>query len=310
MTDQRDHMPKILRRRTSAALVASVTALFAAFIPAPGGATSPPSASSAMAFWMAPAKPFAIVGPIYYVGTRGLGVYLITTPAGHILIDAGLPQTSGDIAASIEALGFKVGDIRILLVSHGHYDHAGGLATLKAASGAALHVMDGDAAAVETGGKFAPIYRPLLSRGYPPVKVDRILKDGDTVALGGVTLTARLGAGHTAGATTWVTDVPDGGRTYRVVFPCCTGLIPGVVLSGTPVADQFRRTFAMLESLTPDIALPAHTETFDFELHHAHAIRSGIEGWLDRGGSYSGWVAGYKAEFEATAAADARATQR
>jgi metallo-beta-lactamase class B len=303
LPDQAHLPPRLL----IAFLLRCAATLLAAAAVGGGADAGPPPDISSLAFWTAPAKPFPIVGPIYYVGTRGLGVYLITTPAGHILIDAGLSETTGDIVRSIERLGFSIRDVRVLLISHGHFDHAGGLAALKAASGAELAVMAGDAEAVQSGGRFDRLYRALPSRSYPPVKVDRILADGDTVALGGVTLTAHLAAGHTAGSTTWVTDVTDGGRTYRVVFPCCTNVNPGLVLAGegaSGVADQFRRTFAMLQSLAPDIVLPPHTETFGFEQHRQRAERTGVAGWLD-GGSYREWIAGAKAEFEARVAAEA-----
>jgi metallo-beta-lactamase class B len=202
-----------------------------------------------------------------------------------------------------------VSDVRFLLITHAHFDHAGGLAELKAQSGAEVAVMAGDAELVASGGKADPISGALPSWRFPPAEADRILNDGDVLSLGGVTLTARLGAGHTRGATTWIAEVEEGGRSYRVVFPCCTGLNSGVVISGPNAADpemagNYRRTFQMLESLTPDIVLPAHTETFDFEQHRRRAARMGVSGWLDRGG-YQAWIAAGKARFEEVVEAEA-----
>jgi metallo-beta-lactamase class B len=284
--------------------------LAGAALPGPSAvATPPPTISSIIGFWTAPTPPFRVVGPIYYVGTLGLGIYLIATPAGHVLIDAGLPQGAPGLVGSIDRLGFSAKDIRIILITHAHFDHAGGLAHLKAASGAEIAVMEGDRAALASGGRTDPIFGGLPSRQYPPVTPDRILKDGDTISVGGVTLSARLGAGHTPGATTWVTDVEEGGTSYRVVFPCCTSINAGMVLTGRDaaipgIADDYRRTFEMLQSLAPDIALPGHTETFDFERRRLRAARVGAGGWVDREG-YRAWIAGARARFEAVVAGEA-----
>ena len=142
--------------------------------------------------WTEPFPPFSIAGNLYYVGSKGLANYLITTPQGHILINSDLVSSVPLIRASVEKLGFKFGDIRILLISHAHWDHDGGSAAIKKLTGATYMVMDADVSVVESGGKTDFQYGNQPASLYPPTKVDRVLHDGDEVKLGGVTLVARL----------------------------------------------------------------------------------------------------------------------
>ncbi len=249
--------------------------------------------------WFAAAEPSKIVGPIHFVGTRGLAAYLITTPAGHMLLDGGVPQTAGAIEASIRKLGFKPEDIKQLLITHAHFDHAGTTAHFKALSGANVAVMDLDVEQLNSGGRTDPVYGAMQPLHFPGVTADRMLKDGDTVSLGNIRMTARLGAGHTQGATTWVTNVEDAGRSYNVVFPCCVSVTPEYRLAINPsypgIADDYARTFAMLETLTPDIWLAAHTETFGFEDKRARAIKDGAQAFVDPAG-YRSYLADWKAK--------------
>jgi metallo-beta-lactamase class B len=260
--------------------------------------------------WTEPAEPIRIVGPIYFVGTKGLAAYLVTTPKGHILLDGAMPGSAKDIEASIRKLGFKPEEIRILLITHAHIDHAGTTAYFKKLAKAKTVVMDRDYVAFASGGRTDFRYGSQPAFYFPPVKAERELTDGDTVSLGKVSMTARLGAGHTRGATTWITTVEDGGRKYNVVFPCCTGVNPGYRLTVDPsyagIADDYRRTFAMLESLKPDIWLPAHTESFDFEAKRARSANEGAAAWVDPDG-YRSWVAKGKETFEAAVAAEQKA---
>jgi metallo-beta-lactamase class B len=261
----------------------------------------PPPLVDTLSGWVEPADPVKIVGPIYFVGTRGLGAYLIATPAGHILLDGGMPSSAKDIEASIRKLGFKPEDIRILLVSHAHVDHAGTTAYFKRMSDAQVAVMARDVDNLRSGGKTDPAYATTPAFYFPPVKADRVLKDGDTVTLGSVTLTARLTAGHTPGCTTWITSVVDGGTRYAVVFPGSSHVNPGMQLIENPlyqgIADDYRKTFAVLASIKPDIWLGAHTEAFNFEEKRARASE-GPAAWVDPEG-YRAYVAKERAEFEA-----------
>ena len=150
--------------------------------------------------WNVPQKPFHVIGNIYYVGMAGVSAFLIVTPQGNILTDGGLPESAPFIEANIKALGFKLSDVKYLLNSHAHFDHSGGLAKLKSDTGAKFVASTGDAPFLESG--HIP-YGPSSLIDTTPVKVDRKVKDGDTLSLGGVTLTANVMPGHTKGCTTW-----------------------------------------------------------------------------------------------------------
>src|SRR6201982_565864 len=164
-----------------------------------------------------PFPPFRIAGNLYYVGSKGLASYLVTTPQGNILINSDLEANVPLIQASIEKLGFQFKDTKILLISHAHWDHDAGSAKIKQLTGATYMVMDADVPVVESGGKADFQYGSRAAFLYPPTKVDRVLHDGDKVSLGGTVLVARLTPGHTKGCTTWTMKVADGDKTYDVV---------------------------------------------------------------------------------------------
>lgn len=208
--------------------------------------------------WTTPQKPFRIAGNLYYVGSRDLASYLITTPDGDILINANLPSSPPQIRASVEALGFRWKNIKILLNSHAHFDHTGGSAQILRETGAKFMVMDSDVKLVESGG--AIDFDHLHT--YPPAHVDRILHDGDTVRLGGTVLTAHKTPGHTRGCTTWTWKVEDGGKTYDVVVIGSPNVNPGYRLVDNKdypeIAADFTRTFEVLRKLPCDVFLGAH----------------------------------------------------
>ncbi len=251
--------------------------------------------------WTQPTTPQHIVGPIYYVGTRGLAAYYITTPAGGILIGGALPQSGADVAASIRQAGFKPEDIRWLLISHGRIDDAGTLAYFKQLSNARVAVMAGDTGLVASGGKTDPVYGSRDALYFPPVKADRVLHDRDTVSLGNVTLIARLGAGYTRGATTWLMAVTDSGQTFSVAFPCCTRVDTTYRVTDHPsypgIADDYLHTFAMLDSIQPDIWLTSRSDAFDFERKREVAKTDGVDAWIDPNG-YDRWLAAEKGKYE------------
>ncbi|MEO5937736.1 MAG: subclass B3 metallo-beta-lactamase [Sphingomonas sp.] len=216
-------------------------------------ATDPPA-------WTRPIAPFHIIGNVYYVGSEGLAAYLITTPQGAILLDGTMEANVPAIEANIKALGIKLSDVKILLNSHAHFDHADGLAHLKRDTGAAMMAMKGDVWALENGKHFGD---QSYVGTFSPVKVDRVLTDGAKVTLGGVTMTALATPGHTAGCTTWVLPVRVKSGTKTVVFPCSM-TVAGNKLVGNRqypglVAD-FRRTFDRMATLKADVVLPAHPE--------------------------------------------------
>jgi len=237
--------------------------------------------------WNLPFEPFKVAGSVYYVGTSELAVYLITTPAGHILIDGGLPESAPLIERSIGQLGFKVEDIEVLLTTQAHFDHVGSLAALQKASGGRVMVMVGDAALVEAGGKGDYLFGDR--QPFPPVKVDRVLRDGDTVALGGLTLQAALTPGHTKGCTTWTTEIADGGRQLKVLFAGSTGVNPGTVLPSMPtyptIGADYERAFEVQAALSPDIWLAAHASLFGLAEKRAKQKAGGPNPFIDP----SGW---------------------
>lgn len=226
--------------------------------------------------WNQPVEPFRIADNLYYVGASDITSFLITTPQGHILIDGGFVETVPLIRASVKKLGFRLEDVKFLLNNHAHYDHAAGLAELKKLTGAKLVVSEGDAPRLAAGGKgdFAFGDRFL----FPPVRADRTIRDGDTVALGGVTLTARVTPGHTEGCTSWTMQVKDGGRTLNVVFAGSVSVNPGVTLAVNPrypkIAEDYARTFEVLKKLPCDLFLSSHGSFFDLQ-KKAERLRQG-----------------------------------
>jgi len=210
--------------------------------------------------WNQPVTPFRIIGNLYYVGASDVTSYLIATPKGLILLDGGFAETASQIEANIRALGFKLKDVKLLLNSHAHFDHAGGLAALKRATQASFAASAADAALIARGGKGDFFFGD--SEPYEPVQADRILADGDKVELGGTTLTAHVTPGHTKGCTTWTMQVTDGGQPYNVVFLCSVTVLSGYNLVHDAkypgIANDFAHTFAVLKSLPCDVFLGAH----------------------------------------------------
>ncbi len=245
-------------RREAIALVAMLTSsfLFAASVRAQG---SPD--------WTEPFPPFKIAGNLYYVGSKGLANYLITTPQGNILINSDLEANVPMIKSSIEKLGFKFSDTKILLISHAHWDHDAGSAMIKEATGAEYMVMAEDVPVVESGGKADFQYG--TSSLYAPTKVDRVLHDGEEVRLGGTVLVAHLTPGHTKGCTTWTMKVSDGGKSYNVVIIGSPNVNQGYKLvknaAYPQIARDYERTWRVLKSLPCDIFLGAHGNYFGLE---------------------------------------------
>jgi metallo-beta-lactamase class B len=219
--------------------------------------------------WLQPQDPFRIAGNVYYVGSRGLASYLITTPEGHILINSNLQSSVGQIRESVEKLNFKFSDIRILLISHAHWDHCAGSAEVKRLTGAKYMVMQHDVPVVESGGRTDPYYSHFPLARFPEAKVDRALQDGDEVRLGETVLIARLTPGHTRGCTTWTMQVQDGDRHLAAVIVGSPNVNAGYKLIDYPaypeMAADYERTFAVLKSLPCDLFLGAHGDYFAME---------------------------------------------
>lgn len=221
-----------------------------------------PDAARQRTEWNQPMEPFRIAGNVHYVGTAGLSAFLITDPAGHILIDGAMEESAAQIAANIRKLGFRLRDVRILLVNHAHWDHSGGLADLKRLTGARLLASAGDRPELESG---RSSYRDELAPAAP-VKVDGLLRDGQRVKVGRTMLVTHLTPGHTKGCTSWTLRTEHEGRPLDLLFAC------SLTVAGQPLvndkrypraASDFRSTFAKLKRLRADVFLNFHPDFFD-----------------------------------------------
>jgi len=234
------------------------------------------SNSGQRAAWNRPVKPFKIIGNIYYVGTHVSSFY-IQTPAGAILLDGGLPETAPLIEKNIAELGFSIKDVKILLNSHAHYDHCGGLADLKKASGALLIASARDAPVLNTGqGQFG---------AFPALHVDHPIGDGQTVKLGGVTLTAHITSGHTKGCTTWTMPVTDSTKTYQVVFYCSTSVVDKLVNNAAypGIVSDYENSFAALKKMPCDVFLAPHAEFFHLDEKRAQLEAGKLDAFVAPG---------------------------
>jgi metallo-beta-lactamase class B len=261
----------------------------------------PTAFSQASSDWTEPFPPHRIAGNLYYVGSRGLA-YLITTPKGHILINSSLESSVPLIRDSVEKLGFYFNDVKILLISHAHWDHCAGSALLKQMTGAKYFVVDQDVAVVESGGKKDFQYGGSPDNQYKPAKVDRVLHDGDKVQLGDAVLVAHLTPGHTKGTTTWTMKVSDGGKSYDVVIVGSPNVNPGYKLIGNTkypqIAQDYERTFQVLKSLSCDIFLGAHGSYYGLEAKFARMKAGAANPWVDPDG-YKSYVSDREQAFRA-----------
>jgi metallo-beta-lactamase class B len=252
--------------------------------------------------WTEPFPPFHIAGNLYYVGSKGLANYLVTTPRGNILINSDLEANVPMIGASIEKLGFMFKDTKILLISHAHWDHDAGSATIKELTGATYIVMDADVPVVESGGKTDFAYGNSSIYLYRPTKVDRVLHDGDEVRLGGAVLVAHLTPGHTKGCTTWTMEVTERGKTYKVVILGSPNVNPGYKLVDNTaypqIAEDYERMWHVLKSLPCDIFLGAHGNYFGLEEKYPLMKEADANPFVDPGG-YKKYIAQKEQDFRA-----------
>ncbi|MGC1435896.1 MAG: subclass B3 metallo-beta-lactamase [Terriglobales bacterium] len=262
--------------------------------------------------WTEPFPPFRIAGNLYYAGSKGLANYLVTTPQGNILINSDLEANVPMIEASIEKLGFKFKDTKILLISHAHWDHDAGSAKIKEMTGASYMVMDADVPVVESGGKMDFQYGSNPGFLYPPTKVDRVLHDGDEVRLGGAVLVAHLTPGHTKGCTTWTMKVTEGGKTYDVVIIGSPNVNPGYKLihndNYPQIAEDYERMWSVLKSLPCDIFLGAHGGYFGLEEKYPLMKDGSANPFIDPGG-YKKYVAQKEQDFRTELAKQILATR-
>ena len=239
--------------------------------------------------WHRELPAFKIAGNLYWVGTADLAVYLINTPQGNILINSDFPEDVPLIRKSIEKLGFKYSDTKIILASHAHGDHDAALGIIKKDTGARLMIMDADVPETES-----------TARGRPGTHVDRALHDGDTVELGGSKLAAHLTPGHTKGCTTWTMQVDEGGRKLNAVIIGSPNVNAGVILVGNKnypqIADDFVKTFKVLKSLPVDLFLGAHGAYFGLLAKYEKMKSGGANPFIDPTG-YKAYVGEREATF-------------
>jgi len=227
--------------------------------------------------WNAPFPAHKVIGNVYFVGSAELASFLITTPQGHFLINSDFEATVPVIRASVEKLGFKFTDIKILLGSHAHGDHMEGDALAKELSGARVMAMEQD----------VPWLRKMTP-GNKPHPIDKVLKDGEQVTLGGTTLTPHLTAGHTPGCTTWTTKVDENGKSYNVLIVCSVGVNPGTVLVNNKdypsIADDYARSFKVLRTLPVDVFLGAHGSFYNLRTKYMSLQQGGANPFIDPAG--------------------------
>jgi metallo-beta-lactamase class B len=218
--------------------------------------------------------PHKVIGNVYFVGTADLASFLITTPQGHILVNSCYEETVPAIRESVEKLGFKFTDIKIVVGSHAHGDHMAGDAAVKEASAAQVMAMEQDVEALKR-----------ITPGGKPHPIDRVLKDGDEVKLGGTVMKAHLTAGHTKGCTTWTTKASEGGKTYNVTIACSVGWNPGYVLVNNPqypqISDDYVRSFATLRKIPTDVFLGAHGPHYDMAAKYEKIDPTGYQAYID-----------------------------
>lgn len=249
--------------------------------------------------WNRRAKPFTVVDNVHFVGVAGLAAYLVTTPEGHILIDGGLPESAPRIIESVRELGFEPTDIRILLNTHAHVDHAGGLSEIQAVTGARILASEGDRGALEAGR-----HQGQTSYGtwwFPPVRVDRVVADGETIELGGVRLTAIITPGHTAGCTNWSLPVGERGMEQTVLFFCSASTGGNRLVGNTEypeIVSDYRRTFDRLAQIEADVVLANHPEVADLFTRRERQVAGDASAFLDAG-ALDEIVETYREAFEA-----------
>jgi metallo-beta-lactamase class B len=257
-------------------LPAIAVSLFAAMVPAQAQTLSE-LIKKWTVNWNTPTEPFKIIDNVYYVGTAGLSSFLVTSPNGHVLIDTATAQATPLIKANIEKLGFKVSDIKYLLNTHAHLDHTGGFAEFKKETGAQMVASAADKPLLEGG--YYPGAENENALKFPPVKVDRVIGQGDKITIGKVTLTAHMTPGHSPGCTTWTTVAREKRWNHTVVF-FCSATIALNRLVGNPtypnIVDDYRKTFTNARAIIADVFLAPHPEMFNMEEKRALIGKYGV----------------------------------
>jgi metallo-beta-lactamase class B len=245
-----------------------------------------------------PVEPFRILGNIYYVGASEVTSYLITSPEGDILLDGGFSETAPLIQHNIQKLGFKLTDVKALISTHAHYDHAGGLAELKRATGAKFYASAADTPLLAAGGKGDFAFGDRFA--FPPVKADRVVEDDQMVRVGTAAMHAHLTPGHTKGCTTWTAEVTENGVKHTAVFVCSISMPGGYKLVNNAkypqIAEDYKRTYRKLEALHPDVFLGSHASFFDLQTKRVKMLKGGPNPFIDPAG-YTEFIADNKKAF-------------
>jgi metallo-beta-lactamase class B len=290
------------RIHSSALALAGLTLLL---LGAGSGCAGQAGVPAEMRSWNRDYPPYRVIGNIYYVGSNGVAQFLITTPAGHILLDSGFEASVPRLRAGVESLGFRFADIKILLTSHAHIDHVQGHATIRRLTGAKVVASVADARFVSAGGKGETVFDGI--HAWTPCPVDRTVLDGDSITLGDTTLIAHVTPGHTMGATTWTMRVVEGGRPLDVVFFPSANVNRGVRLTQNPryphIADDFARSFATWRALPCDVFLGVHGDFYDMEAKRRRLDRGGPNPFVDPDG-YRRFVAEAESRFQAQLASE------
>jgi metallo-beta-lactamase class B len=232
--------------------------------------------------WNKPVTPFRILGNLYYVGATEVCSYLIATPEGHFVLDGGFSETAPQIERNITELGFKLKDVKFLINSHAHYDHAGGLANLKKVTGARFVASEADAPLLRSGGHGDFRFGDTLP--FPPIESDRIVHDGESIQLGQQTMTAHLTPGHTKGTTTWTTKIHDGNKVHDVVLVGGQSSLDYKFVgqeSYPGITNDFEKSFALLKRLPCDIFLGPHGSFFHLEEKHERLRHGETNAFID-----------------------------
>lgn len=247
--------------------------------------------------WVTPTEPFRIIDNVYYVGTAGLSSFLVTSPEGHVLLDTGLPDSAPLIKANIAKLGFRLGDIKYLLNSHAHFDHAGALAELKRDTGAQMVASAADKPLLEGG--YYPGRKDKSEWGFPPVKVDRVIGQGDKITIGKVTMTANITPGHSPGCTSWTTVAREKKWNHTVVFFCSASVAANRLVGNIThpgIVDDYRKTFAAARGIIADVFLAPHPEMFKMEEKRALIGKYDVNPFI-KAGEFHSFVKAAEASF-------------
>jgi metallo-beta-lactamase class B len=260
--------------------------------------------------WSAAHQPYRVMGNIYYVGTKGIGVYLITTPKGHILLDGATEQGAKVVEANIKALGFKLKDVKYLIETHAHFDHVGGTATIKQDTGATFIASAADRAGLEGG-----IHDGLFNYGkatFTPIKVDRVIADGGKLTLGGTSLTAVITPGHSRGCTAWTMRINDKGKPRTVIFYGSTTTAGNILVNNMiypNIVSDFRSSFAKLKTIKADVFLTNHPEFADLEGKRALQMAGHTDAFVNAK-ELPAYVAKSEADFNAELAKQQAASRK